>query len=62
VQEVRVHVRVVGNVHPDAVAAVKARITATTTLLLTRDIKEPPSSEDNLFAEDPILLPETGIA
>jgi hypothetical protein len=35
VQEVRVHVRVVGNVQPDAVAAVKARMTATTTLLLT---------------------------
>lgn len=59
VQVVPEHVTVIGNVHAEAVAAVKARTTATTILLLTRDINEPPSSEDNLLPEDPILLPET---
>jgi hypothetical protein len=62
VQVVPLHVTVIGNVQADAVAAVKARTTATTILLLTRDINVPPSSGDNLFPEDPILLPETGIA
>jgi hypothetical protein len=35
-------VRVIGNVHPDAVSAVKPRITATTILLLRRDMVIPP--------------------
>jgi hypothetical protein len=53
---------VTGTVQPDAVNAVKPSTTATMTLLLKRDIPYPLRLKDNLLPEDPILLPETGIA
>lgn len=56
------HVTVSGNVQPDAVKAVKPRTTAMTTLLLTRDIEQPPSSKGNLLPDPRYLLPETDLA